>query len=130
MAVLLFFTLKRSPAEIGLETIPSGDENDYEVKSTARPVPHHLDYATLGEALLNFVTSSRVWLICISTMCLAVLMEFECFMPIYLKETFNLSHSFSAITSSLFPIGCLVSVLLGGFIFDRLNKKMRIVVYR
>ena len=128
VAVLLFFTVKRPPAEIGLETIPSADENDYEVKGTPRPVPHHLDYATLGEALLNFVTSSRVWLICISVMCLAVLMEFECFMPIYIKETFNLSYSLSAITSSLFPIGCLVSVLLCGFIFDKINKKMRIVV--
>lgn len=119
--LFLFFILKQSPKEVGLESVGSGDGDDEEK-------PHHLDDATLGQALLDFVRSPRVWLICISIMCLTVLFEFQSFIPIYLKETFGLTAGIAAITSSAFPIGCLISVLAGGFVFDMLNKKSRIFV--
>ena len=34
----------------------------------------------------------------------------------------------AAITSSAFPIGCLISVLVGGFVFDLLSKKAHVFV--
>ena len=117
----LFFVLKQSPADVGLQIVPSSDGDD-------QKRPHPLDDATLAEALLSFVRSPRVWLICVSIMCLTVLMEFQSFIPIYLKETFGLSAGIAAITSSAFPIGCLISVLAGGFVFDLLSKKKRIFV--
>jgi len=119
--LLLFFILKQSPADVGLEFVDSsgGDK---------RKRPHPLDNATLAEALLSFARSPRVWLICVSSMCLTVLMEFQSFIPIYLKETFGLTAGIAAITSSAFPIGCLISVLPGGLIFDLLSKKNRIFV--
>jgi sugar phosphate permease len=55
-------------------------------------------------------------------------MEFQSFIPIYLKESFGLTAGIAAITSSAFPIGCLMSVLAGGFVFDMLTKKTRIFV--
>ena len=119
--LLLFFILKQSPADVGLEVVASSDEGNQER-------PHPLDNATLAEALLSFAGSPRVWLICVSVMCLAVLMEFQSFIPIYLKETFGLTTGVAAITSAAFPIGCLISVLAGGFIFDLLSKKKRIFV--
>jgi sugar phosphate permease len=61
-------------------------------------------------------------------MSLAVLMEFQSFIGIYLKEMFRLKPGIAVMTSSAFPIGCLISVLLGGFVFDVLNKKRRIVI--
>ncbi len=61
-------------------------------------------------------------------MSLTVLMEFQSFIGIYLKETFSLKPGIAVMTSSAFPIGCLISVLLGGFVFDVLNKKRRIFV--
>ncbi len=119
--LLLFFILKQSPADVGLPVVASSDGD-------SRKRPHPLDDATLAEALLSFVRSPRVWLICISIMCLTVLMEFQSFIPIYLKETFGLTAGIAAITSSAFPIGCLISVLAGGFVFDALSKKRRIFV--
>ena len=119
--LLLFLVLKQSPADVGLEVVASSHPNN-------QKRPHPLDGATLAEALLSFVRSPRVWLICVSIMCLAVLMEFQSFIPIYLHETFGLTAGIAAITSSAFPIGCLISVLAGGFIFDLLSKKKRIFV--
>jgi sugar phosphate permease len=119
--LLLFFFLKQSPADVSLAVVASSDGDN-------QKRPHPLDDATLAEALLSFVRSPRVWLICVSIMCLTVLMEFQSFIPIYLKETFGLTAGIAAITSSAFPIGCLISVLAGGFVFDLLSKKNRIFV--
>lgn len=119
--LLLYFALKQSPVDVGLENLVSIDGDDAKK-------PHHLDQANLKEALLNFAKSPRVWLICVSIMCLTVLMEFQSFIPIYLKETFGLTSGIAAITSASFPFGCLISVLLGGFIFDILSKKSRVYV--
>ena len=119
--LLLVFVLKQSPSDVGLEEVALSDGDN-------QSKPHHLDDSTLGQALLSFSRSPRVWSICASIMCLTVLMEFQSFIPIYLKESFGLTAGIAAITSSAFPIGCLMSVLAGGFIFDMLTKKMRIVV--
>ncbi|MCH7910151.1 MAG: MFS transporter, partial [Candidatus Hydrogenedentes bacterium] len=108
-------------ADVGLEILAS-------VNVDNPKKPHHLDDASLAEALVDFVKSPRVWLICASVMCLTILMEFQSFIPIYLKETFALTAGIAAITSSAFPIGCLISVLLGGFVFDKLSKKTRVFV--
>ena len=119
--LLLFFLLKQSPADVELELLPSVDPDNPKA-------PHPFDHATVREALLSFVKSPRVWLICASVMCLTILMEFQSFIPIYLKETFGLTAGIAAITSSAFPFGCLISVLAGGFIFDTLSKKSRVYV--
>lgn len=124
-AILLYFYLKQSPADVGLAPIPSVDGDD---DSDTPQQPHHLDNATPGEALLNFLQSPRFWLICLSIMCLNILMVFQSFMPLYLKETFNLSPGMAGIASAAFPIGSMFSVLVGGFIFDNLTKKRRIFV--
>ncbi|MCH7702530.1 MAG: MFS transporter, partial [Planctomycetes bacterium] len=119
--LLLFLVLKQSPADVGLAAVaPSDGDNQQR--------PHPLDETTLAEALLRFARSARVWLICMSAMSLTVLMEFQSFIPIYLKETFGLTAGIAAITSSAFPMGCLISVLAGGLIFDLLSKKKRIWV--
>ena len=94
--VFLFFILKQSPTDVGLEVVTSSDSDDPKK-------PHHLDDCTLGPVLLSFVKSPRVWLICVSIMCLTVLMEFQSFIPIYLKETFGLTAGIAAMTSSAFP---------------------------
>ena len=123
--LLLFFYLKQSPTDVGLKAMPSVDEdanNDNPQKA------HHLDNATLGKALISFIKSSRFWLICLSTMSLTILMAFQSFLPLYLKEMFNLSPGKAGIASSVFPLGSMFSVVIGGFIFDQLTKKRRIFV--
>ena len=123
--ILLFFYLKQSPTDVGLKAMPSvdGDDNEKSLEAT-----HHLDNASLREALISFIKSSRFWLICISIMSLTILMAFQSFLPLYLKEVFNLSAGKAGISSSVFPLGSMLSVFLGGFIFDNLTKKKRIFV--
>ena len=123
--ILLFFYLKQSPTDVGLKAMPSveGDDNENNPNAT-----HHLDNASLGNALISFLKSSRFWLICISIMSLTILMAFQSFLPLYLKEMFNLSPGKAGIASSVFPLGSMFSVVIGGFIFDKLTKKRRIFV--
>ena len=123
--MLLFFYLKQSPTDVGLEAMPSVDGDDNENNPNAT---HHLDNASLGKALISFLKSSRFWLICISIMSLTILMAFQSFLPLYLKEMFNLSPGKAGIASSVFPLGSMFSVVIGGFIFDKLTKKRRIFV--
>ncbi len=61
-------------------------------------------------------------------MSLTILMGFQNFLPLYLKEIYNLSPGKAGIASSVFPLGSMFSVLIGGFIFDKLTKKRRIFV--
>ena len=61
-------------------------------------------------------------------MCLTILMAFQSFIPIYLKEVFNLSPGKAGIASSVFSVGSMFSVLIGGFVFDKLTKKKRVFV--
>ena len=100
-----------------------GDENNYNPKKN-----HPLDNASLREALISFLKSPRFWLISISIMSLTILMGFQSFLPLYLKEIYNLSPGKAGIASSVFPLGSMFSVLIGGFIFDKLTKKRRIFV--
>ena len=123
--ILLFFYLKQSPSDVGLEAMPSVDGDDNENNPNAT---HHLDNASLGKALISFLKSSRFWLICISIMSLTILMAFQSFLPLYLKEMFNLSPGKAGIASSVFPLGSMFSIVIGGFIFDNLTKKQRIFV--
>ncbi|HIK58086.1 MAG TPA: MFS transporter [Nitrospinaceae bacterium] len=118
--LVIIFILKQSPKDAGLEA--TAEEKAVEIK------PHPLDDFALSQALLYFAKSSRVWLICLSIACLTVLFEFQSFIPIYLKETFGLTAGIAVITSSAFPIGCLISALLGGFVFDVISKRTRIFV--
>jgi len=55
-------------------------------------------------------------------------MTFQNFLPIYLKEIFRLSSGKAGIASSVFPLGSMFSVIIGGFIFDKLTKKSRVFV--
>jgi len=121
--IILFFYLKQSPTDVGLRELPSidGDDGGDNPKKS-----HHLDDATLGEALTNFIKNSRFWLICLSIMCLTILMTFQNFLPIYLKEIFHLSPGKAGIASSTFALGSMFSVVIGGFIFDKLTKKKRV----
>ena len=120
-AIILFFYLKQSPTDVGMKAMPSIDGDD------SKKI-HHLDDASLGEALKNFSQSPRFWLICLSIMCLTILMAFQGFIPIYLKEVFNLSPGKAGIASSVFSMGSMFSVLIGGFVFDKLTKKKRVFV--
>lgn len=84
---------------------------------------HPLSQTETRAAIGIFISSPRFWLISLGVSSLAVLFEFQVFLPIYLSETFSLSSAGAGMASSAFPLGCLVAVFGGGFMFDKLSKK-------
>ncbi len=89
---------------------------------------HPLTHTDTFNAIIYFIKSSRFWLISLGVSSLAVLFEFQVFIPIFLSETFDLAPAQAGIASSAFPLGCLIAVFIGGFVFDKLSKKNVIYV--
>lgn len=84
---------------------------------------HPLSEVETRSAISIFIRNPRFWLISLGVSSLAVLFEFQVFIPIYLSETFSLIPAQAGMASAAFPLGCLVAVFSGGFIYDRLSKK-------
>lgn len=84
---------------------------------------HPLNKTETRAAIRVFISNPRFWLISLGVSSLAVLFEFQVFLPIYLSETFSLEPAQAGMASSAFPLGCLVAVFGGGFIYDKLSKK-------
>ena len=84
---------------------------------------HPLSKTETRAAIRVFISSPRFWLISLGVSSLAVLFEFQVFLPIYLSETFSLPPAQAGMASSAFPLGCLVAVFSGGFIYDKLSKR-------
>jgi OPA family sugar phosphate sensor protein UhpC-like MFS transporter len=90
---------------------------------TAWSKDHPLSKVDTRAAILIFIRNPRFWLISLGVSSLAVLFEFQVFIPIYLSETFALMPAKAGMASAAFPMGCLVAVFSGGFIYDKLSKK-------
>ncbi len=73
-----------------------------------------------------FAKAQRFWLICASVMCTTMLMALVSFTGLYLAQSFEISAGKAATAATVFPFGCLIAVLLVGFIYDRLTRKQRI----
>jgi OPA family sugar phosphate sensor protein UhpC-like MFS transporter len=99
-------------------------ESEETTKSlTSWPKDHPLSEIETRSAIYIFIRDPRFWLISLGVASLAVLFEFQVFIPIYLSETFSLMPAQAGMASSAFPLGCLVAVFSGGFIYDKLSKK-------
>jgi MFS transporter, OPA family, sugar phosphate sensor protein UhpC len=73
-----------------------------------------------------FARADRFWLICISLMCITMLMALVSFTGLYLAQSFEVSAGKAATAATVFPFGCLIAVLLVGIIYDQLSRKQRI----
>lgn len=120
VTALAFFFLRSRPSDVGLPP-PQGSRE-------SGPAPHPLDGVGLAGALRGFAASGRFWLICVSIMCTTVLMEIIGFLPLYMKETFSISDSAAATASSVFPAGCFVALIAGGFVYDKISRKARVLL--
>ena len=120
VVAVLSRVLKGTPSEVGL---PLSDSQETGSPILGRTRVHPLDELDAFEVLAVFCRSPRFWLISISLMGLAVLFEFQVFIPIYLSESFALSPAQAGTASAVFPLGCLVAVFAGGFVYDKLSKK-------
>jgi sugar phosphate permease len=126
IVVIISFYLKARPKDVGLPAIedqvaPKG------FKEHDEPKRHHfLDDKNPAEALWAFARSGRFWLICSSLMCTTILMDFLLFLPLYLTSFEGVSSSRAGSWASAFPLGCLLALIAGGFVYDRVSRKGRI----
>ena len=123
IVILLLLFLKGNPIDVGLKSPKEVKQDEADNVTNTTNESHPLDHETLFGALGVFAGSGRIWLICLSVMCLTVLMEFLSFIPLYLEETFNLPGAQAAGYSAAFPAGSFLSMLVGGFVYDKLTKR-------
>ena len=113
VAILFLFT-------VGKETKTAIEPNTAEPESQES---HPLDGTTLPQAIGRFVVSPQFWLITLSLAALTIMWDFLLMVPLYLQQTMGLSKAAASKTASAFPLGSLVSVLCGGYVFDRLSRR-------
>jgi len=115
LAVVFFAVTLREHPLPGSLTRQHGDRD-------SPHAPHPLDGLSLPTALGVFFTSRQFWLITGSLMGMTILWDFLLFVPLYLKDTLSLTVAQASMAASAFPLGSLVSVLAGGYVFDRLTR--------
>lgn len=93
-------------------------------EETVKPKPpHRLSRTTLKDALLIFVKSKRVWLMVLCMCGTTIQADFLNFVPILAKETLKLSSAKASMTTSAFPIGAFISLLVVGYIYDKVKPR-------
>jgi OPA family glycerol-3-phosphate transporter-like MFS transporter len=122
--------LKANPKDVGLPALeeqipPEGPDRRDEPVTEQKP-PHFLDDKNPAEALWAFAKSGRFWLICSSLMCTTILMDFIVFLPLYLTSFEGVSSAQAGSWASAFPIGCLLALIVGGFVYDSVSRKGRV----
>jgi len=126
------FYLKANPKDVGLpaledQVVPEGSDRQDE-PNTEQKASHFLDDKNPAEALWAFAKSGRFWLICLSLMCTTILMDFLIFLPLYLTSFEGVSSAQAGTWASAFPIGCLLALVGGGFLYDRVSRKGRVAL--
>ena len=111
-ALMLQFSLFSGPEAVGLPPVGT----DVEENTPSAP--------SLTRVLMRCLCSRRFWLISVSQLCLTLLMEFEYFMPLFMKEVFKLHGGHAAALCSVFSVGCVLSLVIGGWVLDRSSRFM------
>jgi sugar phosphate permease len=113
-AIAFAILLKERPAATSTSEGDSGQ--------SLKQSPHPLDGTTVFEAIPRILQSRQFWLITGSLMGLGVLWDFLLMVPLFLQDTLHLSESDASWAASAFPFGSLISVLVGGYVFDKLSR--------
>ena len=115
--------LKETPKRIGCPEPPANPANLFRSDGD-RDVPENL------RSLLSTFARSRVfWLVCLLSCGITILREtFNLWTPTYFTQSVGLTVSDAAQKSALFPLFGGISVLVAGFLSDRLGKGGRAAV--
>jgi len=120
IALLSYGPLKEKPAELGL---PDRTVNPNNLFGSAGG---NDSPASLRSLLLPFFKSPAFWLAGFMSVGLTLIREsFNFWTPTYLREVAHLGTGDAAITSLVFPFFGGLSVLLSGYISDKLGKGKR-----
>jgi len=116
MSVIWSFRVQEKPNE-------NQQIDQPQLQASLQHLDHPLYNKSLKFALFSFLKSSRVCLIFFAMMGLTIMTDFLYFVPIFIKESLDISEASAVMTASAFPIGSIVAVLIGGYFFDALSKK-------
>jgi len=109
--------LKESPSELGLKEPAANPDNLFREEGEK----HKPD--TVRDLLRTFGNSRVFWLICILSLGMTLVREtFNLWTPTYFTQAVGLTTADAAQKSALFPFFGGVSVLLSGFLSDRLGR--------
>ncbi len=124
LALLMFtclFLLREAPEERGLPAPEVNPANVYADQESAGRGP-----ARIGAILRPLLTSFAFWMVCVLAFGTTLLREtFNLWTPTYFVQFAGLASSVAASRSALFPLCGGISVLLGGFLSDRLGPNGR-----
>lgn len=109
--------LKEKPPESASE-----ESTDAAESPDSDMIHHPLQGTTIWQALPRFAESLQFWLITGSLMALTILWDFLLLVPSFLEDRLSLPVEQASMAASAFPFGSLFSVLVGGFVFDKLNR--------
>ena len=115
--------LRESPTQLGFEDPPANPANLFGHEG-GKPAP-----ASLRELLRTFANSRMFWLVCLLSFGITLLREtFNTWTPTYFVQGVGLSNADAAHASALFPFFGGISVLLAGFLGDRLGSNGRALI--
>jgi sugar phosphate permease len=120
--IVNFLLLKESPREIGA-TEPQANPLNFVNERDGS------EKTALKCALMAFLRSPAFWIVCSLSLGTTLLREtFNTWTPTYFAEVVGLSKAEAASKSALFPLFGGVSVLLSGFISDKLGRNGRALI--
>jgi sugar phosphate permease len=114
--------LRESPREIGEAEPPANPLNIVDEREASGKT-------ALKSALAAFLRSRAFWFVCLLSLGTTLLREtFNTWTPTYFTEIVGLTKAEAASKSALFPLFGGVSVLLAGFVSDRLGRNGRAMI--
>jgi sugar phosphate permease len=115
--------LKETPERLGFPEPPANPANLFRSEGE-KPVPE-----SLGSLLRTFTGSGVFWLVCSLSCGITILREtFNLWTPTYFVQSVGLTVADAAQKSALFPLFGGLSVLVAGYLSDRLGKTGRAAV--
>jgi len=123
--------LRETPQERGLPAPMTNPLNVYAADEQGKPAQDESNRRSAGLlAILRPLLSSRFfWMVCLLSLGTTLLREtFNLWTPTYFSEYVGLSNSDAASRSALFPLFGGVSVLVAGFLSDKLGLNGRSLV--
>jgi sugar phosphate permease len=143
LAVLMIVNLlllREAPEERGLPAPEVNPRNVYAAREdsrkeearevrTAEDTGGDVERVNIGAILRPLLTSFPFWMVCVLAFGTTMLREtFNLWTPTYFVQFVRLSSSVAASRSALFPLCGGISVLLGGFLSDKLGPNGRNVL--
>lgn len=120
LCILTFALLRETPQELGFPEPPANPANLF------READGQQQSTSLITFLATFGRSRAFWLVCLLSLGLTLLREtFNLWTPTYFTQAVGLTVADAAHKSALFPLFGGLSVLLAGFLSDRLGRTGR-----